>query len=176
MAIQLLSVENSGGAKPILEEIKKKLGRVPNIYAALAHSPASLQALFDFKKALSQGVLNNKEAEVIALVVGQINSCDYCLAAHTAIAKMSGLSEDETVAARKVKLSDPKLQALAALTKIIVEKNGYVDAKDVESFYKAGYDTAALVEVVAHVSINIFTNLFNHTAETPVDFPKPPNL
>ncbi len=176
MGIELLTVENSGAARPILEDVKKKIGKVPNIYAAMAHSPASLQALFDFKKALSKGVLSNKEAEVIALVVGQHNSCDYCLAAHTMMAKGAGLTEDQTVAARKGLLKDPKLQALAVLAKAIVEKNGYLTPEDAQEFYEAGYDQSALVEVIANVSINIFTNLFNHAAETPVDFPKPPAI
>ncbi len=173
MSLELLTPENAGAARPILEDVKKKIGKLPNIYAAMAHSPASLQALFDFKKALSKGVLTAKEAEVIALVLAQHNSCDYCLAAHTVIGKGAGLTEEQTVEARKGRLKDHKLQALAVVTKAIVEKNGYLSSEDLQEFYEAGYDKSALVEVIANVSINIFTNLFNHAAETPVDFPKP---
>lgn len=176
MRLELLKPENAGAAGPILEDMKKKKGKVANIYAAMAHSPASLQALFDFKKALSKGVLTAKETEIIALVLAQHNSCDYCLAAHTVIAKGAGLTEEQTLEARKGQLKDHKLQAVAVLAKAIVEKNGYLSSEDVQEFYETGYDKSALVEVIANVSINIFTNLFNHAAETPVDFPKPPAL
>ena len=35
---------------------------------------------------------------------------------------------------------------------------------------------AEIAEVVAHVGLNIFTNYFNNTAETDIDFPKAPAL
>jgi len=34
------------------------------------------------------------------------------------------------------------------------------------------YGDEALVEVVAHVALNIFTNYFNHIAGTEIDFPR----
>ena len=35
----------------------------------------------------------------------------------------------------------------------------------------AGYTDGEVVEIVANVAINIFTNYFNHIANTEVDFP-----
>jgi alkylhydroperoxidase family enzyme len=35
----------------------------------------------------------------------------------------------------------------------------------------AGYDDAEILEIIATVAINIFTNYFNHVALTEVDFP-----
>ena len=35
-----------------------------------------------------------------------------------------------------------------------------------------GFTDGDLAEVVANVALNIFTNYFNHVAETDIDFPK----
>jgi alkylhydroperoxidase family enzyme len=36
----------------------------------------------------------------------------------------------------------------------------------------AGYDNEYIVELVAHVALNIFTNYVNIAFDVPVDFPK----
>lgn len=35
----------------------------------------------------------------------------------------------------------------------------------------AGYSESDIVEIIAHVGMNIFTNYFNHVAQTTIDFP-----
>ena len=103
--------------------------------------------------------------------MAQVNDCHYCLAAHTAIAKMSGLSEEETVQLRSGTIGDAKLKAVTALTADIVKTQGRPSGNTVDAFFAAGYSKAALVELIALVSLNIFTNYFNHIADTAVDFP-----
>ncbi|MFP4472675.1 MAG: carboxymuconolactone decarboxylase family protein [Candidatus Omnitrophota bacterium] len=174
MAIQPLSYENAGPAKDVFDKIKGKIGKVPHIYAAMGHSPAALKALLSFKENLSQGSLSGKEAEAIALIIGQINDCGYCQAAHTVMAKGAGWSEEETVALRRGQGPDDKIQALIDLAREIVEKDGRPGPQTVQRFLEAGYDQAALTEVIAYVSLNIFTNYFNHIADTEMDFPEPP--
>ncbi|HSV42985.1 MAG TPA: carboxymuconolactone decarboxylase family protein [Candidatus Bathyarchaeia archaeon] len=159
--------------KEIFDQFKKKMGRVPNIYAVMAHSLASLKGLLSLKGALDSGKLSKKEAEAISLVVGEVNQCEYCLAAHTAIAKMVGIPAPEALLLRQAQSNDPKLQALVGLAKEIVSTQGRPDPAVVEAFFSAGYDQEALVEVIANVALNIFTNYFNHIAEPKVDFPKP---
>ncbi|MBF0569885.1 MAG: carboxymuconolactone decarboxylase family protein, partial [Candidatus Omnitrophica bacterium] len=87
--------------KQILEGIKAKMGKVPNIYATIAHSPATLEAMMGYNAGLKKGSLSGVETEAIALAVGQKNSCDYCLAAHTVLGKMAGLADAQMIAARK---------------------------------------------------------------------------
>ena len=163
-------------ARAIFDAVKKKVGKLPNIYAAVANSPATLQAVLDYGAALQAGSLSAKEHEVVALACAQENDCGYCLAAHTAIGKMNGLSEEETLQARSGGLTDPKLSALAALAKDVIASRGHPPAASVQAFLAAGYDAGALVEVIGAVSLNTFTNYFNHLAQPPVDFPAPPAL
>lgn len=162
--------------KKVLEGIKAKMGKIPNIYATMAHSPSTLQAMLAYGVGLKKGVLTPKEIEAIALAVGQNNTCDYCVAAHTVIGKMSGLTEEETVEARQGISKDPKMDALLELAVEISQKQGRPLRKVVNAFKEAGYSDAALIEVIAWVTYNLFTNYFNHIAETEVDFPKPPDI
>ena len=109
--------EASPETKEIFDSIKKKLGKVPNIYGSLGNSPAALKALLQFGDTLKSGVLNAKEEEAVALAVAEDNHCEYCVAAHTVMAKMAGYEEKETLLLRKGESSDPKIKVLAALAK-----------------------------------------------------------
>ena len=40
-----------------------------------------------------------------------------------------------------------------------------------QAVIESGYSSAEIVEIVANVALNIFTNYFNHVAETEIDFP-----
>ena len=162
----------SPAAKEILNGLKKKNGKVHNIYASMANSPAALKALLSFKQALSGGVLSDKEAEVISLVCAEVNQCGYCLAAHTAIAKMAGISAEEAKEFRNGNSQDVKTDALAKLVQEIVITQGRPCEEKLKTFYGAGYDDAALTEVIANVALNIYTNYFNHIADPEIDFPK----
>ena len=162
--------------KKVLEGIQAKMGKIPNIYATIAHSPSTLQAVLAYNFGLKKGVLTPREIEAIALAVGQNNACGYCVAAHTVIGKMSGLTEQETIEARQGISQDPKMDALLELAVEISEKKGRPLAKVVTAFKDAGYSDAALIEVIAWVAFNAFTNYFNHIAQTEVDFPEPPSI
>lgn len=166
----------TGKAKTLLEAVNTKLGLVPNMMRTLALAPAALEGYLQFSGALGGGALNAKTRELIALTVGQQNSCDYCLAAHTAIGGMVGLSKDQARDARHATASDPRTAALLRFAAQLVEDRGRVSDSDLAAVRAAGWDDGAIVEVVAHVALNTFTNYFNHVAGTVVDFPAAPAL
>ncbi len=175
--LQPVSMESANPAqKMLLEGIKAKMGKVPNIYATIAHSPTTLEAMLAYNQGLKKGVLTPREIEALALAVGQANSCDYCVSAHTVMGKMAGLSVEETVESRQGRSHDPKLDALVDLAVEIVHTQGRPVVRVVDNFLRAGYSEAALIEVIAWVSYNIFTNYFNHIAGTESDFPQAPAL
>jgi len=159
-------------AQELLREIKNKLGKVPNIFAIMGHSNVALKAYMDFKAALSQGEINDRDAEIISLVVAQVNNCEYCLGAHTATSKMQGMSDEAILDIRRGKSADPRIQALIDLVAEIVRTRGKPSADAVDAFLAAGYSQAALIDVIGWISLNLYTNYFNHMAETPLDFPK----
>jgi len=170
--IEVLKYEQMGPeAQEALSGVKKKLGKIPNAYGVMAQSPATLKAYFSFRRHLSQGVLSQQEREAIALVIAQATDCLYCLASHTVIAKMQGIPETEIMLLRKAKSGDPKLAALVKLAKDIYINHGHPSQENITAFFKAGYDQSALVEVIAQVSLNVFTGFLNKTAKIPVDYP-----
>lgn len=164
----------TGKVKEIFEGPLKGMHR--NIFKGMANSPAALGAYVALSGALKEGLLTPAEREVIALVTGEQNSCDYCIAAHTVIGKMAGLSESETVAVRRGAPTDPKHAALTKFVSALNEKRGFVNDADVAAVRAAGYGDGHIAEIIAVYALNLYTNYFNHVNETEVDFPAPPAI
>lgn len=160
----------------LLAGVKKKMGVVPNIIATMAQSPAVANAYLGFSQALAAGSLTARLREQIALVVGEANNCDYCLAAHTALGKNAGLTEQETFDARRAAASNDKEASALQFAQQIAINRGVVEDEDVERVRAAGYTDGEIGEIVAAVSLNVFTNYFNHVAGTEIDFPAAPEL
>jgi uncharacterized peroxidase-related enzyme len=161
-----------GKARELLEAVQAELKITPNMTRVMANSPAVLQACLSFSGALSSGTLDAKLREQIALEVGEQNSCQYCVSAHTAIGRMAGLSDSEIAAARDAKSVSPKNAAALKFAQEIVAKRGMATLADVQAVRAAGFTDGEIAEIIAHVALNIFTNYFNNTSEVEVDFPK----
>ena len=162
----------TGKAKELLDAVQGKLGLVPNLTRAMANSPAVLEGYLGLSGALGKGRLSAKNREQIALAVGQANLCDYCLAAHSAIGKMVGLTPEQILDSRRGTAVDPKSDAVIRFARKVVDERGRVSDADIADVRAAGLNDGAIAEVVANVALNIFTNYFNHVAETDIDFPR----
>jgi uncharacterized peroxidase-related enzyme len=159
------------GSKAALEQIQGAFGVVPNMFKAVANSPAALQSMWGFFGALGAGTIGAKLGEQIAVAVADRNDCNYCLAAHTVLGQKAGASAAEMAAAQTGLSSDPKTRAALAFAIIVVENRGAVTAANVQSLRAAGFDDGAIVEILAHVALNLFTNYVNVAFDVPVDFP-----
>src|SRR5271165_2576886 len=164
--VQISPETATGKAKDLLDAVKSKLGMVPNMTRAMANSPAVLEGYLQLSGALAKGTLPAKTREEIALAVSQANSCDYCLAAHSTIGKMVGLSPDQIRDSRLGTAVDSKTNTLIRFARKLVESRGRATDADIAAVRTAGYDDAAIAELVAHVALNVFTNYFNNVAET----------
>lgn len=175
--ITALDPQNATGhVKELLEGVGRKLGMVPNMMRTMAQAPAVLEGYLQFSGALGHGQLSAKVREQIALAVAQANGCDYCLAAHTAVGKMVGLTADQLRDSRQGEAVDPGTDALLRFARQIVETRGRVSDADVQAVRDAGFGDGVIAEVVAGVALDIFTNYFNIVAATEVDFPRAPAL
>lgn len=154
-----------------LSQVKAGLGMVPNLFATLAHAPVALDGYLSLSKTLSRGRLTSAQREIVALVVGQENECQYCLSAHTVMAKAAGMSEANTLKARAGDSADHFEHELASFAKKIVRQRGHVSDDDIQNARKAGIDDGLMMEIVAHVAANTFTNYANELAGTEIDFP-----
>lgn len=159
-------------SKNILAQVEKKLGKVPNLYATIGYSPAALKAMLDTEAGLSQdATFSAKEREAINLIVSQVNNCEYCLAAHTMLAKMKGYTAEETLAIRKGIVNDTKLQTAVQLAASITNNKGAAEPALLDAFFAAGYDEKALIELTALIALRSFTNYVYANTKIPVDFP-----
>lgn len=160
-----------GQAKQLLDGVQKALGFAPNIIRTMANSPAVLQGYLNFSNALSKGSLSHKLREQIALVVAQHNHCDYCLAAHSAIGRTVGLSEETIRDSRRGESPNAKDATILHFASTLVMDRGWVPDDEVSRLRKAGVTPGEMTEIIANVALNIFTNYFNHVAQTEIDFP-----
>jgi len=159
------------GSAQILAGVKDKIGMVPNLYGAIAHAPAALSAYLAFSQAIGESSISPALREQIALTTAGINSCDYCASAHTLMGKGAGIDPDELARNLVGESSDSKTQAALSFATAIVDQRGFVDDAALAVVRGAGYSQEEIVEIIAVVSINIFTNYFNHIAEVEIDFP-----
>lgn len=147
-------------------------GRAPNLFTTTAQSPAAVAAMVSFFGHMGKASLGPKAGEQIALAVAQSNGCCYCLSAHTAIGELQGLTADEMSAARDAEAADPKTRALLELAVAINHSRGHIDDTAFAVARGAGLTDAEIVEVVAFVALNVFTNYLNTVAQTTIDFPE----
>jgi hypothetical protein len=56
-------------------------------------------------------------------------------------------------------------------TQAVVLQRGEVSDDDFQALRKAGFTDAQIVEIVANIALNIFSNYFNSVAKTEVEFP-----
>lgn len=154
-----------------LATARKLFGGLPNLVTTAARSPAAVGALVGLFGSLARSSLGAKAGEQIALAVAQSNGCGYCLSAHTAVGGKLGLTPGALAAARKAEADDPKTAALLRLAVEINRSRGHIDDATLAAARQAGLDDGEIVEAVAHVALNVFTNYLNSVAETAIDFP-----
>ncbi len=171
--ISLLTTETAqAAARSDLEQIHAAFGSVPHMFRAVAHSPAALRSLWGSFGALGSGTLPASLTEQIAVAVANRNGCDYCLAAHTALGRKAGLSAEALTAAQSGHSQEPRTAAALRFTLQMVEQRGAVSGADLQALREAGFDDQAIVEIIAHIALNLFTNYVNIALDVAVDFPK----
>lgn len=153
------------------DAIQKKLGIVPNMMRTMAQSPPVLEGYLALSGALSRGHLPAALQERIALAVAESNGCNYCLSAHTAVGRRAGLSDDQLAASREGRAEDAKTSAMLRFALAVLQRRGGVTDEELTRVRAAGVSDAEIAEIIAHVALNVFTNYFNRTADTEIDFP-----
>ena len=170
--IELVNVATTQGeAAQVLEQIHGAFGVVPNMFRAVANSPAALRSMWGSFGALGGGVLPARLGEQIAVAIADRNACEYCLAAHSALGRKAGASAQEMADAQAGVSHDPKTAAALRFALSVVENRAAIRDEDVTGLRAAGFGDGEIVEIMAHVALNLFTNYVNVAFQVPVDFP-----
>ena len=156
------------GSKAILSGANEKLGFVPNLYANMAESPAVLEAYTTLSEIYGKSSLSPTEQQVVSLAASVVNGCEFCVAAHSIIAKnMMNVDADIVKSLRdRDAIADAKLEALATFTRAVVNQRGWVAGETTDAFLAAGFTKAQALEVVLGVTQKTLSNYTNHLAET----------
>ncbi len=161
--------------QPLFDALHKGLGMVPNLFATLAHNETALGDYLALQNRKS--TLRAKEREVVNLVVSQVNGCQYCLAAHTALGKMAGFTDEQILEIRAGGASfDAQLDALARFVRTTTETRGHPAAAEVDALLAAGYSKAGVIDIVITIGDKMITNFLHGVTQVPIDFPLAPAL
>lgn len=167
--------EVSSNNQAIFDNLKGMISFVPNLYAYYAHSETALTDYLALQNRKS--TLRGKEREIINLVVSQVNECEYCQAAHTAVGKMQGFTPEEILEIRRAEISfNPKFDALAKFVKETTLKRGKPSPEAKEKLFAAGYTEANLVDIVMVIGDKIISNYLHGITEIPIDWEAAPKL
>ncbi|CAH0347861.1 carboxymuconolactone decarboxylase family protein [Aquabacterium sp. CECT 9606] len=168
----LQATQAPAASQAILGQIQQAFGATPNMFKAVANSPVALQSMWAAFGALSKGSLGSTLGEQIAVTIANRNQCEYCLAAHTALGQKAGVSAAEMAAAQLGQSTDPRTAAALRFALKVVSQRGQITDGDVASLHEVGFGDEQVVEILAHVALNLFTNYINVALNVPVDFPK----
>jgi len=159
----------------IFDQLNKGLGFVPNLYATYAYSDTALGDYLNLQNRKSS--LSSKEREIINLVVSQVNECAYCLAAHTALGKMNGFTDEQILEIRTGEASfNAKYDALAKYVRNITINRSKPDHSATEALFEAGYTKENLVDILIVIGDKTISNFLHGATKIPVDFPAAPEL
>ena len=96
-AVKLVGEEEaSGRLAEVYGNLKKAIGFVPNTFKAMGQTPRFLEAMLQLDEAARiGGEIPQKYKELICVAVSAANGCQYCVYAHTALAKQAGCNDRE---------------------------------------------------------------------------------
>lgn len=158
--------------KALLDAIDAQLGMVPNFLKVFANSPVALRAFLGLHGVANAGSLDAPTRERIALTLAQQNGCEYCVSAHTAIGRKSGLSAQEIASARAGTSDDAQAAVAVKFARSLMDNKGEVSSLELAEMRGAGYSDADIVEVITHVGMNFLTNILGKASRVKIDFPK----
>jgi len=155
-------------AQDILKGAQKQLGFLPNLFANLAEAPQTLKAYMQLGDLMEKSSFSPEEQQVIFLTASVEHGCEFCVAAHSVIAKkMVGVAEERVNAIRQRSGTDSeKINALIDFTQAVIRQRGWVGDEAVKTFLDAGYTKQQVLEVVLGISMKIISNYTNHITGT----------
>lgn len=158
-------------SQPLLDQVKRDLGFVPNLFAAFANSPVLLEGYLALNAAYESGSLTPLERQLVLLAASVVNQCDYCTAAHSTLLKgVLKVSPDIVTAVRENRsLPNERHDALVTLARAMVVTRGQVPAQTINAFIGAGYRRDQVAEVLVGVALKTLSNYTSHLSPPEID-------
>lgn len=146
-------------SKSALRELEQTFGMIPNIAGAMAESPTLLRAFEPVFREVHSGTFTEAEIQVLLLTNARTNRSAWPVAFHSALALRAGVSPSAVQAIREQRLPDePKLAALSALARALIEQRGHLEADVLRAFSDAGYARPQVLELITVIAASAMTN------------------
>ena len=149
----------------IYDRYMRQRGNVPNMFRTVAHRPEIFATMIaHFEAILNTGTLPVKLKELVIVRTSQLNTCDYCLASHTAISLKLGWSSEQLEHLGEFEnrddFSPAEKAALHLAEKMTTDANRYTDAEF--AHLRTFYDEGEVVELMAAIGLFNYFNRFNN--------------
>jgi len=156
--------ENAQGeAKEVLQNIKKKYGFVPNLFAYMAEAPYTIEAYAMLSGLLEKTDLSPAQQQIALLAVSEYNNCDFCRIAHRAFGKVSKANPQTLSAIVEGKaIEDLKDRVLVDTVVAIVDSRGWINDEQLTHFFDAGFNKRNVYDLILIVTIKTLSNYANH--------------
>ncbi len=168
------TVEDAPAAsRPLLQKILQSTpgGRLANLHAQMAHSPAVLTAYTSLRAVLTER--NTFDPKVgAALTLGSAAGVgnEYMIRIASRLAHMNGWAEKQLIALQTgTPTGDAKIDALTGLAREAAGKSGNVSDATWKAAQEAGWSDEELSDAFAYVGATVFTGYFLNYARTEVD-------
>lgn len=159
-------------AQATFDNLKKSIGKVPNLYATIGYSANALNSYLAFVQAQAKGTFRVKDREAVYLIISQLNGCEYCLASHTASAIKNGWTEEQTLLLRSGKLEEGHWPVLYKVIQSVIENKGEVSDEILDAYFAAGNTERNLMDLMTLISVMGYTNYVYRLIKVPIDFPE----
>lgn len=154
-------------ARDALSQNKRLFGAVPAPLSRYASSPLLLDAALTGLQAFERASLAPLEREVVAMTMGRLNGCKFCLRLHRKLLGAQKASAELIDALEQGEpLGDARLEALRQFLLAVVDTHGDVSKEVWTRFREAGFSHVQALEVVLGVGVYTLTTLANRLTET----------
>ena len=152
-------------------------GRLLNMHAQMAHSPAVLHAYTSIRRATSDhGTLDQRLRTGLMLATAAVEGSEYALAIITLLAQRSGWQLGQIAALRSGGvIGEARTDALIAVVREAAATCGRVSDAAWDHAIAAGCTDDDLAEAFAYLGLTLFTAYFLNYAGTEPDVPAGPD-
>jgi alkylhydroperoxidase family enzyme len=165
-------------SRPLLEGVVQfsPTGKLLNLHAQMAHSPAVLAAYAGVRQAtVTYGTLDPRIRSALMVTTAAVSHSTYAQAVTASLAARSGWDEAEVRALRDGRpLGEDKTDALVGVIREAAARSGQVSDAMWQRAAEAGWSSEQLAEAFAFLALTVFTAYFLNFAQTPVDLPGAP--
>ena len=162
-----------GAVRPLLEGVVpfSPTGKLLNLHAQMAHSPAVLAAYASIRQATATyGTLDPKVRSALMLATAGASQSGYGLAVTSSLALRSGWSQSDIQSLRDGRaLGDDTIDSLVGVVREAAGRAGQVSDATWQRAVGCGWSSEQLAEAFVYLALTVFTAYFLNYAQTPVD-------